>query len=40
MGDKALRDAIEKALRTAADKPVSVRVMANRIKREVNKNVG
>jgi len=38
MTDKDLRDAIEGALRTAQSKPVSVRVMANRIRREVTKN--
>lgn len=38
MGDKELRDVIETVLRTATDKPVSVRVMANRIRREVTKN--
>ena len=38
MGDKELRDAIEAVLLSAQGKPVSVRVMANRIKREVAKN--
>jgi hypothetical protein len=36
VGDKTLRDAIERVL-SEAKKPVSIRVMANRINREVNK---